>query len=289
MSVIVPFFLATLGGIAFAVCYGLDLGSEALGGSFGGAFAMLAIGLAVWSKKMEHIEPVYVEERDIGPSGEEEWSSFRTALTEEVVPRSRVLWGMLAVAASSIGVAALFPLRSMLPREGASPSVLYHTKMRRGLGLIDAEGRRIKASDLDVGGVVTAYPAGVVPDFVDKAEYNADAATLLIKVNPLHLQLPPKRMRWVVDGVVAYSKLCTHAGCPVGLYADSHTELLCPCHHSIFDVLRGAEPIEGPAARPLPQLPMGTDDEGYLIALGDFTAPTGAGWWGFPHNLGGGG
>ncbi len=86
-------------------------------------------------------------------------------------------------------------------------------------------------------------------------------------------------MGWVVDGIVAYSKLCTHVGCPVGLYQAQEALLLCPCHQSTFDVLAGAEPIFGPAARPLPQLPLAVDDEGYLVATGDFEAPVGPGFW----------
>ncbi len=83
----------------------------------------------------------------------------------------------------------------------------------------------------------------------------------------------------IIDGLVAYSKLCTHVGCPVGLYqADSHL-LLCPCHQSTFDVLDGAKPVFGPATRPLPQLPIGVDDEGYVVSQGDFAAPPGPGFW----------
>ncbi|HYP22826.1 MAG TPA: Rieske (2Fe-2S) protein, partial [Actinomycetota bacterium] len=84
---------------------------------------------------------------------------------------------------------------------------------------------------------------------------------------------------WAPEGCVGYSKICTHAGCPVGLYRAQAHELLCPCHQSTFDVLRGAVPTFGPADRPLPQLPRGVDDEGVLIALGDFPEPVGPGFW----------
>jgi ubiquinol-cytochrome c reductase iron-sulfur subunit len=84
-----------------------------------------------------------------------------------------------------------------------------------------------------------------------------------------------------VDGVVAYSKLCTHAGCPVGLYADKPAQLLCPCHHSVFNVLDGARPMQGPASHPLPQLPLALDSDGFLVAAGGFSGPVGAAWWGY--------
>ena len=101
---------------------------------------------------------------------------------------------------------------------------------------------------------------------------------MLLRVDPAVLDLPAGRAGWVVDGVVAYSKLCTHAGCPVGLYVDTPRQLMCPCHHSIFDVTTGAKPVEGPAPHPLPQLPLATDAGGYLVADGDFSAPVGPGW-----------
>jgi ubiquinol-cytochrome c reductase iron-sulfur subunit len=84
---------------------------------------------------------------------------------------------------------------------------------------------------------------------------------------------------WTVDGIIAYSKLCTHAGCPVGLYVQQLGELLCPCHQSVFDILAGATPVAGPAARPLPQLPIAVGADGTLVARGDFSAPVGPGYW----------
>jgi ubiquinol-cytochrome c reductase iron-sulfur subunit len=103
---------------------------------------------------------------------------------------------------------------------------------------------------------------------------------LLIRIRPDQEITPvPGREGWTVEGVVAYSKLCTHVGCPVGLYQPQIAQLLCPCHQSTFDVLDGARPIFGPAARPLPQLPLGLDGRGHLIATGDFSDPVGPGFW----------
>ncbi|MGH2811076.1 MAG: ubiquinol-cytochrome c reductase iron-sulfur subunit, partial [Actinomycetota bacterium] len=84
---------------------------------------------------------------------------------------------------------------------------------------------------------------------------------------------------WSQDGFVGFSKICTHAGCPVGLYQAESKELFCPCHQSTFAVLEGAKPTEGPATRPLPQLPVGIDGEGFLVAGGDFEEPVGPGFW----------
>jgi ubiquinol-cytochrome c reductase iron-sulfur subunit len=102
---------------------------------------------------------------------------------------------------------------------------------------------------------------------------------LLIRVEPGLLQLPGERAAWAPDGFVAYSKICTHAGCPVGLYRSSEHTLICPCHQSEFDVLVGAQPISGPAARALPQLPIRLEADGTFVATGDFPEPVGPGFW----------
>jgi ubiquinol-cytochrome c reductase iron-sulfur subunit len=116
--------------------------------------------------------------------------------------------------------------------------------------------------------------------FPEGAERAADAQALLIHVRPDSLKLPPERMAGVPEGtLVAYSKICTHAGCPVGLYRAESQSLICPCHQSQFDVADGAKPFFGPAARPLPQLPLGVDEQRVLIAEGDFTEPVGPAFW----------
>ena len=118
---------------------------------------------------------------------------------------------------------------------------------------------------------MTAFPEGYVG--------SADAQTVLIRVAPELLQLPPDRVIWAPDGYVAYSKLCTHAGCPVGLYRATEHQLLCPCHQSTFNVLDGAEVVFGPAGRPLPQLPIQLQGDGTFVAQGDFFEPVGPAFW----------
>ena len=276
-SVVLSFLLTVVCAVGFATSYVLDLGTEVLGATLGGAFAFVSLGLGLWSRRIGDGEPEYVEERALGPTPSRDYDAFREALVDQPVPRSGVLWGMLGLALTSIGGAALFPLRSLYPsRLGDPDTVLGSTKWRAGAPLVTEEGERLKPADLETDSVVTVFPLGADP------RLDVDTATVLVRVPPDELELPADRADWVVDGIVAYSKLCTHAGCPVGLYADTYRQLLCPCHHSIFDVRRAAEPVEGPAARPLPQLPLGLDGEGYLIARGDFSAPVSAGWWGYP-------
>jgi ubiquinol-cytochrome c reductase iron-sulfur subunit len=115
--------------------------------------------------------------------------------------------------------------------------------------------------------------------FPEGSPGSADGQAVLIRVAPGLLHPKPGREDWSPGGLVAYSKICTHAGCPVGLYqADSH-QLLCPCHQSTFDVLRHAIPQIGPAAAPLPQLPLAIDADGYVVARGDFSEPVGPSFW----------
>jgi ubiquinol-cytochrome c reductase iron-sulfur subunit len=123
--------------------------------------------------------------------------------------------------------------------------------------------------------------------FLEGAVDSADSQTQLIRVEEDLLELEADRREWSVDGVVGYSKICTHAGCPVGLYRAEAHELLCPCHQSTFDVLRGAVPVFGPAARALPQLPLDVDGEGFLIARGDFAEPVGPSFWNVHSGEGG--
>jgi len=120
---------------------------------------------------------------------------------------------------------------------------------------------------------------GLVTVFPEHDPGSPDGQAVLLRVRTDRLPTAPDRATWTPAGLVAFSKVCTHAGCPVGLYEpDTHT-LLCPCHQSAFDVLDNAKPVTGPAAWPLPQLPLVIDADGYVASSGDFSAPIGPGWW----------
>jgi ubiquinol-cytochrome c reductase iron-sulfur subunit len=139
---------------------------------------------------------------------------------------------------------------------------------------VTADGTFVTKDTVELGSFTTVFPEGHAGD--------ATAQAVLIKVEPSLLQLPQDRMVWAPEGLVVYSKICTHAGCPLGLYLAATHELRCPCHQSTFDVLDGAEPVYGPAARPLPQLPIEIGEAGQLIATGDFSSPVGPAFWDLP-------
>jgi ubiquinol-cytochrome c reductase iron-sulfur subunit len=148
---------------------------------------------------------------------------------------------------------------------------LFETAWRPGIRLVTPEGAPVGVGDVPVGGVLTVFP--------ERQTRRADAQTILVRVDPTTLQPLAGRESWSPEGYLAYSKICTHAGCPVGLYEQSSNSLFCPCHQSVFDVLNGAEPVAGPATRALPQLPIEIGPDGFLVAQGDFTEPVGPGFW----------
>ncbi|MGH2674266.1 MAG: ubiquinol-cytochrome c reductase iron-sulfur subunit [Actinomycetota bacterium] len=268
----IAFALSILAGLGLAIVYVLGGQPQVEGALLGVALGGLGVGLILWGKRL--LPPEQVTEERIAPSPAEERHAAAEALEhgEEEIGRRRFLSRLLLGALGALGLAALFPIRSLGPRPGRSLSV---TSWRRGVRLVDEGGVPVGVEDLGQGSIVTVYPEGAVG--------SADAQTVLIRVDPARLELAPGRLAGAPEGYVAYSKVCTHAGCPVGLYRAQTHLLLCPCHQSTFDVLRGAEPVFGPAARALPQLPIEVDAEGFLRATGGFPEPIGPGYWDRPE------
>jgi ubiquinol-cytochrome c reductase iron-sulfur subunit len=280
MAVASGFLVSTLGALGLGVVYWRG-GQPQLEGVFLAlALGGLGLGFVLWSRRFMPHEPV-VEARHPIASTEEEVDRFREEFEqgEVILTRRKLLVRSAGVSIAALGAALLFPLRSLGPRPGKG---LKETPYARGVHLVTADNRRVRAADINTDGVLTVFPE-VAPDPEDpdeppRPDHQADSPTLLIR--PSGTPRPQQgREDWMVDGLIAYSKLCTHVGCPVGLYqADTHL-LLCPCHQSTFDVLDGARPVFGPATRPLPQLPIGLDADGYVVAEGDFAAPPGPGFW----------
>ena len=265
------FGLSMLAGIALFVVYFTGGQTQLEGLLFLVALGGLGVGIGLWGTHLLGAREA-VEERHELSSGPEMRQAFEQALGEEVGPeikRRGLLLGLLAGAGGALGLALLLPVISLGPAPGNS---LKQTGWRKGLRVVDENGRPLDLSSVPEDGFLTVYPEGEVG--------RADSQALLIRVPKGLLNLPPERMAWVPDGsYVCYSKLCTHAGCPVGLYRAETRTLLCPCHQSQFNVLNGGKPFFGPAARPLPQLPLSLDRDGHLVALGDFPEPVGPAFW----------
>ena len=222
------------------------------------------------------------EDRHLQRSSDENREAAVAVLKEgaadSAIGRRGVLQGAM------ISALALFPLAIVVPFVGNigddwNVSKFRHTMWRKGTKLAtDPSGRPIKAADVTIGSVFH-----VIPEDLHEAEHPLDekakAVVLLVRLDPADLTEAEDRKGWSYDGIVAYSKICTHVGCPVALYEQQTHHLLCPCHQSTFDVADGAKVVFGPAKRPLPQLPITVDDEGYLIAQSDFTEPVGPSDW----------
>lgn len=265
------FGLAVFAAIGLGITYWNGGQTQIEGVLLAVAFGCIGVGIVVWAKAFMPDDEV-TEERKSVASDEVDVAEFTADFEAGTtgLKRRRLLTSLAGAAFAALGGALLFPIRSLGPRPGRDLKVTpYAGSVKR---LVTEDEQPIRPDDLPVDGVLTVWPEGHTDA--------ADAPTLLIRTRPTQeLRLQGEKVGWVVGGIIAYSKLCTHVGCPVGLYQAEEGLLLCPCHQSTFDVLDGARPVFGPAARPLPQLPLDVDDDGFLIATGDFEAPVGPGFW----------
>jgi ubiquinol-cytochrome c reductase iron-sulfur subunit len=258
MIVVGSALVAAVGGLGFG--FGLLLGAPL--SAYGSALAigLLAMGLAVrryFVDRFPDVDAMEPREFAAAPEG--------TVIADvAAIPRRGFLGRVLAGAAAAMGLGLIAPVVSLGPAPGEQ---LRSTAWSAGRRVVRTDGRPLRPGDLAVGGVLTAWPEGAISI--------ESAAVIVLRLTGGPPEAPTN-LDWVVEGgVVAYSKVCTHAGCPVGLFRERDDALFCPCHQSTFDARRGAVPTFGPAARPLPQLPMDVDDEGFLVATADFADQVG--------------
>jgi ubiquinol-cytochrome c reductase iron-sulfur subunit len=279
------FLLATVASILFVAAYvGIRVHSVvgalhsnlALGLTMSVAFLAMGVGATLW---VRHIMPQVelTEARKPLASPEQDRAAFEKTFNESTdasgFVKRPLLRRTLLLASTALGLAPIVLLRDMGPQPGTS---LRHTVWRKGTRLlVYGPNTPLRPADFaSPGQMITVVPDG----YQDNQDELTKATTIIIKFAPGQIQ-PPTVMNWTVDNIVAYSKICTHVGCPVALYEQTTHHILCPCHQSTFDATRGAQVIFGPAARPLPQLPLGVDTEGYLIATSDFHQIVGPGFW----------
>jgi ubiquinol-cytochrome c reductase iron-sulfur subunit len=272
--VVASFLLLGLAGfVAYGGLYWVGGQTEWEGVFMGVGLFGFGFGLSAWGKYLLPQGP-FVEERHDLMGTEEEREALTAAVVDRgvmVVRRRGFLATLLGAGAAVMGVVLAFPLIRSL---GPTPNKTFDvTNWRRDSQLVGADGRPVHVSDLLVGGALTVFPKGFEGSSIDQ--------TMLLRAEPpgVPFTTMPGRESWTPEGYVAYSKLCTHAGCPVGLYQELDQQLLCPCHQSLFDVLTGANPVFGPAPRNLPQLALKVDDQGFLRAQHGYTEPVGPGFW----------
>jgi ubiquinol-cytochrome c reductase iron-sulfur subunit len=267
--------LAVILFVGFLYLYTTDRPAWTLGATFGGGFFLLGIALIAWGKYLMPKGPFEEERHPLGNT-KEDVDAMAAAIVERgggVVKRRPLLGGLLGAGMATVGAATIWPLlRSMGPNP---KDTLYHTDWRKGTYVVGQDGRRVHVSDLAVGSIATVFPEGTQ----DTERGQAVNQTVIIRVSNSDFTTMAGRQTWAPQGYVAYSKLCTHLGCPVGLYEQQLQLLVCPCHQSMFDVTNGALPNFGPAPRPLPQLPLYIDKQGYLRSQSDYKEPVGPGFW----------
>jgi ubiquinol-cytochrome c reductase iron-sulfur subunit len=250
----------------------------ALGGTLAIALSAMGAGMIVWAKKLLPHEQAIQDRHDFHSPPEEELAAedtFLAGANDLGLGKRKILRRTL------IGALGLFPLPLVillrdlgtLPGAGLLPRGAA-TGWKTGDRLVDLDTRLpVKLGDLAIGGIQTVMPEGF-----SSAEDMALAPTMLIRFADGQIQ-STKEANWGVNGHVAYSKICTHAGCPISLYEQQTHNLLCPCHQSTFDMARDAKVIFGPAARPLPQLRIAVDAQGYLYAVGPYSQAVGPSFW----------
>ncbi|THG33435.1 cytochrome bc1 complex Rieske iron-sulfur subunit [Naasia lichenicola] len=287
------FYLSVVGSIGAIVSYFAvpivpdDPASVRLNTLFLGSFIALSlltigIGAVHWGKAlmMDH-EGVDVRHpiRGTAATRARAIEIFDQANKESGFGRRSLIRGSLIGALAIFPLPAIFFFRDLAPIGNNPAELLSHTMWKEGTRLTrDPTGIPIKASDVTIGSVFHVIPEGL-EDAEDLLEQKAKAAVLLMRLKPEDLNPSPEKVGWAYDGIVAYSKICTHVGCPVALYEQQTHHLLCPCHQSQFDITQEAKVIFGPANRPLPQLPIAVDSEGYLVAQSDFHEPVGPSFW----------
>jgi ubiquinol-cytochrome c reductase iron-sulfur subunit len=268
--------LAGLGFAAFSVLIASDADPRLLGGVLGAALAALSAALIVAGLRIVPQE-VAVEDRPaLGDADAREEAVDELRRGTEGVSRRGLIAGAAGLAGSGLAAAAVLPITAL----GPGPRALDDSPWRAGVALVDEDGDPVTADALEIGSFLTAFPKGA-----DRRELGSPVVVL--RVDPRTLRLPAGRRTWAPEGILAYSKICTHAGCAVSLFRhplDEDTSgppaLVCPCHYSTFDVRRAAQVTLGPAGRALPQLPLRIQADRRLAAGGPLSGSVGPAWWG---------
>jgi len=289
------FLLSVIGTLLFIYAYlGIDedafvfvpvLGSTNAHQLFLGlglAMALFFIGMAAvhWAKTLmpdHEVIDYRKEQRSKDEDRDDFVSTVKDRAGEAGLGRRPFIKRTMLLSLGLVGISPVLLLGDLGPLPGNDQK---ETNWKSGTRLVTDPGDRpIRPSDLEVGGVAQVQPelpAGKVRHLDDIAK----DSVLLIRIRPEEFNLDAERLSWTYEGIIAFSKICSHMGCAVALYEQTTKHLLCPCHQSTFDVTRAAKVIFGPSARPLPQLAVTVDSQGYLVAQQPFNEPVGPSFWG---------
>jgi ubiquinol-cytochrome c reductase iron-sulfur subunit len=283
--------LATLGFIASFVTIPVDkyvyiwpLGvigalNFALGTTLGVALFCIGAGAVHWARTLMSDQELVDERHPVAASEETRskvMEDFRQGASESALGRRPL------IRRTMFGALALVPLSGVVLLRDLGPlpeDKLDHTLWAKGKLLVNENTKEpLRPEDISVGSLTFAMPEGLEEHDEDFQKQIAKAALMLVRLEPQDIK-DKRELDWSHEGIVAYSKICTHVGCPVSLYEQQTHHVLCPCHQSTFDLSDGARVIFGPAGHALPQLKISVNNDGFLEALGDFEEPVGPAFW----------
>jgi ubiquinol-cytochrome c reductase iron-sulfur subunit len=310
------FVLSMVSAVMFVVAYftldikashdtflGLGASTVSLGTALGLMLLFIGIGVIQLARKLMGDHEI-IELRHPASSSEEDREATVAALSlgleESGLGRRKLVRNTLIGAMGMAGLPLIVGLRDLYPEPiKGTIGKLEKTVWATGTRIVnDVTGRWIHISDMEIGQLVNAEPEGLVHEHDPRADadylaqleadgkilHGVDLQVAKTKAAVIVVRMEPKDIteataNWGTDGIVAYSKICTHVGCPISLWEQQTHHLLCPCHQSTFDLADKGRVVFGPAARSLPQLPIEADGEGFLIARSGFEEPVGPSYW----------
>jgi ubiquinol-cytochrome c reductase iron-sulfur subunit len=270
--------LVSLSALGFVALFALDPNTQLLGACLGVMLCLLALALTLAGRLLVPQETSVEPRPRPADSKEVRAVHERASAGIEGITRRGLLLGAAGAAGAGLTAAAAIPVIALGP---GLEDQLRRTPWHAGRALVDEHGKAILAEAVLEGSFLTAFPQGADQE-------DLGSPVVLVRIDPSTLRLPSSRADWAPRGILAYSKICTHAACAISLYRSPLSPftqsrgpaLVCPCHYSTFDVLDGGRVEFGPAGRPLPQLPLQIDSAGALRAAGGMSGPVGPAWWG---------
>ncbi len=271
------------------VLLGFGASNVTLGLTLGLSLLMIGIGAIQWARKLMSDHEIVEARHPVASSPEDRavsLAAWEEGVDDSAIGRRPLIRNSLLGALGTALIPSVIVLRDLGPLPGDK---LFHTVWQEGMRVVvDVAGTPIRPQDMEVGELTNAQPA-VFFETDDEGEplyegvalqqAKAKAAVILIRMQPDDITPAKGRENWGYEGILCYSKICTHVGCPISLAEQQNHHLLCPCHQSTFDLADNGRVVFGPAARALPQLPLMLDAEGYLVAQSDFTEPVGPSFW----------
>ena len=259
----------------------------ALGLSLGLGILLIGLGAIHWARKLMPGNEVVASRHEMRSSAQERQAAveaFDRGLADSGFAQRPIIRRTLIGALLVLPLPLVIVLRDLYTAPEGAPSPaeqLEQTIWGAGVRIVtDVSLNPLKPQDVPVGGLVAAVPENLheVEEEDGNLNARAKAAIILVRMTPDQI-VSQQGDAWDYQGILAYSKICTHVGCPIALYEQRTHHLLCPCHQSTFDLADSGNVVFGPAARQMPQLPITVDDEGYLVAVSDFQQPVGPSFW----------